>query len=74
MLEDNGDRLIVQGIIALAQAFDRSTVAEGIETEEHYQVLLDMGCELGQGYYIARPMPADEVSDWKTGRFTVPGQ
>jgi EAL domain-containing protein (putative c-di-GMP-specific phosphodiesterase class I) len=53
MLEDKGDMAIVQGIIALARAFDRQTVAEGIETEEHYRVLLDMGCELGQGYYIA---------------------
>jgi diguanylate cyclase (GGDEF)-like protein/PAS domain S-box-containing protein len=66
MLEDKGDMNIVQGIIALAQAFDRQTVAEGIETKEHYQVLLDMGCELGQGYFIGRPMPADKLMDWQT--------
>jgi len=65
MLEDKGDRAIVQGIIALARAFDRQTVAEGIETEDHYRVLLDMGCELGQGYGIARPMPADKLIGWK---------
>src|SRR5208337_2869952 len=64
MLEDKGDMAIVQGIIALARAFDRQTVAEGIETKEHYQVLLDMGCELGQGYGIARPMPANELTSW----------
>ncbi|MGZ4969166.1 MAG: PAS domain S-box protein [Methylobacter sp.] len=67
MLEDKGDRAIVQGIIALAQAFDRQTVAEGIETEEHYRVLCDMGCQLGQGYGIARPMPADELINWRAG-------
>ena len=65
MLEDKGDMAIVQGIIALARAFDRHTVAEGIETEEHYQALLDMGCELGQGYFIARPMSADEMTNWR---------
>ena len=64
MLEDKGDMAIVQGIIALARAFDRQTVAEGVETKEHYKVLLDMGCELGQGYFIARPMPAGKLANW----------
>ena len=66
MLEDKGDMAIVQGIIALARAFDRQTVAEGIETEAHYRALLDMGCEIGQGYGIARPMPADELANWRS--------
>jgi EAL domain-containing protein (putative c-di-GMP-specific phosphodiesterase class I) len=65
MLEDKGDKAIVQGIIALAQAFGRQTVAEGIETEAHYQALRDMGCQIGQGYGIARPMPADELMIWR---------
>ncbi len=63
MLEDKGDLAIVQGIIALARAFDRQTVAEGIETDEQYQVLLDMGCELGQGYGIARPNAGRRVDE-----------
>lgn len=67
MLEDKGDMAIVQGVIALARAFGRETVAEGIETDEHYQVLLEMGCELGQGYGIARPMLADELTNWRAG-------
>jgi diguanylate cyclase (GGDEF)-like protein/PAS domain S-box-containing protein len=65
MLVDKGDMAIVQGIIALARAFDRNTVAEGIETEEHYQALLDMGCEVGQGYVIVRPMPAGDLINWR---------
>jgi len=65
MLDDKGDMAIVNGIIALAKAFNRQTVAEGIETAEHYQALLDMGCELGQGYGIARPMPAGELLNWR---------
>ena len=64
MLEDKGDMAIVQGIIALARAFDRQTVAEGIESKHQYQALLDMGCELGQGYYIARPMSASDFPNW----------
>ena len=65
MLEVKGDKAIVQGIIALARAFDRQTIAEGVETMEHYNVLLDMGCELGQGYGIARPMPPAEFTKWQ---------
>ena len=64
MLTDKGDYAIVQGIIALARTFNRTTVAEGVETEEHFRTLLEMGCEIGQGYGIARPMPAEDFLDW----------
>jgi EAL domain-containing protein (putative c-di-GMP-specific phosphodiesterase class I) len=64
MLNNKGDMAIVQGIVALARAFDRQIVAEGVEIMEHYQALLDVGCEVGQGYCIARPMPADELMNW----------
>ena len=74
MLEDKGDMAIVQGIIALAQAFELQTVAEGIETKEHYQELFNMGCELGQGYGIARPMPAGELTSWRANFTTNPSQ
>ncbi len=64
MLEDKGDRAIVQGVIALARAFDRKIVAEGVETEELFHALVEMGCECGQGYGIARPMPANALPGW----------
>jgi diguanylate cyclase (GGDEF)-like protein/PAS domain S-box-containing protein len=64
MLVDKGDLAIVQGIIALARAFERRTVAEGIETEEQNRTLIEMGCEFGQGYGIARPMRAAELINW----------
>jgi diguanylate cyclase (GGDEF)-like protein/PAS domain S-box-containing protein len=74
MLEDKGDRAIVQGVIALAKAFDRRIVAEGVETEELFRALVEMGCECGQGYGIARPMPASEfpawVEKWNTAPFS----
>ena len=56
---------IVQGVIALARAFERKTVAEGIETGGQYQALLDLGCEVGQGYWIARPMLASAMLSWR---------
>jgi diguanylate cyclase (GGDEF)-like protein/PAS domain S-box-containing protein len=64
MLEDKGDRAIVQGVIALAKAFDRKIVAEGVETEELFRALLEMGCEYGQGYGIAHPMPVSSFAAW----------
>jgi diguanylate cyclase (GGDEF)-like protein/PAS domain S-box-containing protein len=65
MLDDKGAMAIVHGIIALAQAFEREIVAEGIETGAHYRALLDLGCEFGQGYGITRPMPADKLTGWR---------
>ena len=64
MLVDPDDLAIVAGVIALAKSFKREVIAEGVETIEHGAVLLKMGCELAQGYGIARPMPADEIPEW----------
>lgn len=64
MLEDKDDLAIVQGVIGLAQAFGRDVIAEGVESVAHGRLLLSMGCALGQGYGIARPMPAEEVPQW----------
>ncbi|MFN3829089.1 MAG: EAL domain-containing protein [Tepidimonas ignava] len=64
MLEDPSDLAILQGVLALAWAFQRDVVAEGVETVEHGAMLLRLGCEWGQGWAIARPMPADEVPAW----------
>ncbi|MFA5825537.1 MAG: EAL domain-containing protein [Gallionellaceae bacterium] len=59
-----GDHAIVLGVIALSKVFDLKTVAEGIETQVHFHTLLEMGCDIGQGYGIARPMPASALLDW----------
>jgi diguanylate cyclase (GGDEF)-like protein/PAS domain S-box-containing protein len=64
MLDDPSDLAIVKGVIALAQAFGRNVVAEGVETAAHGQALLSLGCEMAQGYGIARPMPADRIPAW----------
>ncbi len=64
MLEDPDDLAILQGVISLAAAFKREVIAEGVETVEHGTLLLQLGCELAQGYGIARPMPPQEMPCW----------
>ena len=64
MLEDCDDLAILEGIIGLAKAFDREVIAEGVETYEHGKQLLLLGCELAQGYGIARPMPPEKMVEW----------
>ena len=64
MLKDAEDRAIVQGVIGLAQAFSRQVIAEGVESAEHGLHLLQLGCDLAQGYGIARPMPAGILPAW----------
>lgn len=64
MLTDPDDLAILEGVIGLANAFQRKVVAEGVETELHTNMLLRLGCEVGQGYVFARPMPASELIGW----------
>ncbi len=64
MLDDPGDLAIVQGVIGLAAAFHHHVVAEGVETTEQILILLELGCEIMQGYAISRPMPAEKVFGW----------
>ena len=64
MLDDTGDRAIVQGVIGLARSFGYQVIAEGVETIEQGQMLQQLGCAHGQGYCIARPMPIDTFVDW----------
>ncbi len=64
MLVDPDDLSIVEGVISLARSFKHRVIAEGVETIEHGIALLDIGCELAQGYGIARPMPASNIPDW----------
>lgn len=53
---------IVRTILDLARSLDMDVVAEGIETAEQAERLQSLGCHLGQGYYYARPMAAEDVS------------
>jgi hypothetical protein len=64
MLEDPEDLGIVDSVVRLAQVFNRPVIAEGVETIEHGAMLVQLGCYLGQGYGIARPMPAEQLPAW----------
>lgn len=64
MLDDPDDLSILNGVISLAAAFGKQVIAEGVETEKHGELLLQLGCELAQGYGIAKPMPAAAMFDW----------
>ncbi|MCW2311813.1 bifunctional diguanylate cyclase/phosphodiesterase [Rhodoferax antarcticus] len=64
-MTDNPDDLaIVRGVIGLAEVFHRQVIAEGVETRTHGDLLLSIGCDLAQGYGVARPMPADALPAW----------
>lgn len=64
MLTDVDNRMIIQGIIELAKAFDLKVIAEGVETPAHGEQLIALGCFFAQGYGIAKPMPASDFPAW----------
>lgn len=64
MLSDADDMAIVESVIYMANRFQRPMLAEGVETLAHAKALIALGCELAQGYGIARPMPSDELPQW----------
>jgi PAS domain S-box-containing protein len=61
MTRKRGSRKIVAAIIGLGQSLGLATVAEGVETGEQAQMLLWLGCELGQGWMYGRPAPAEAL-------------
>ena len=64
MLQDPDDLTIVEGVIGLSKAFRHQVVAEGVESAEHALMLMEMGCNLVQGFGIARPMPSADTEAW----------
>ncbi|MBK5299614.1 MULTISPECIES: putative bifunctional diguanylate cyclase/phosphodiesterase [Gammaproteobacteria] len=73
ILNDHDDLALTTAVIGLARAFGRQVIAEGLESVEHGELLLRLGCEVAQGYFIARPMPPGEVPGWVAG-FVAPSQ
>jgi diguanylate cyclase (GGDEF)-like protein len=58
----------VAAVVALARAFGMRTVAEGVETAAQLAVTTELGCTFAQGYHLARPMPAEELTPWLIAR------
>ena len=59
---DRGQKLI-KNIVIMAKDLGMETVAEGVETKEQVEFLREIGCDLAQGYYYAKPMPMAEFND-----------
>jgi diguanylate cyclase len=64
MTSDIGNAHIVEGIVALAHKLGLATVAEGVEDEETLFALREIGCDVAQGFLLARPMPAEAFDVW----------
>jgi diguanylate cyclase (GGDEF)-like protein/PAS domain S-box-containing protein len=58
------DQVIVESTIKLAHGLDLEVVAEGIENQAQFALLKEFGCDLGQGYWIAKPMPMNKLLEW----------
>lgn len=76
---DQEGRDIVSMLVALAAREKVSLTGEGIETQEQWDALEALGCEFGQGFLIARPMPGERVTGWisrmaKAGRYRPPAR
>jgi diguanylate cyclase (GGDEF)-like protein/PAS domain S-box-containing protein len=61
---DVGDATITRAVIGMAHNLGLKVVAEGVETQEQISFLSANGCDEAQGYYLARPRPAGEISEW----------
>ena len=64
ILDDKDSFVLTKAIISLAKSFNREVIAEGVETVEQGVLLMRLGCDVAQGYGIAKPMPVEQVSRW----------
>jgi hypothetical protein len=64
MMADSGDMAIVEGVVGLASSFRLQVIAEGVEYVDQILMLMELGCDVMQGYGLARPMPAKRISAW----------
>jgi len=68
MAADSTDREIVAAVVGMGRALKLCVVAEGVETPEQAELLRELGCDIGQGYLYAKPLPAAEMDELAPGR------
>jgi diguanylate cyclase (GGDEF)-like protein len=68
MSESHPDAVIVASTVDLAHQLGLEVVAEGVESQDAWERLRQMGCDLAQGYFLARPMAPEHATAWLTGR------
>jgi EAL domain-containing protein (putative c-di-GMP-specific phosphodiesterase class I) len=61
---DKKDMRLIEAVVSLARSLGLTTVAEGVETEEQLLSLKSLGCDIVQGYYFSRPLPAEEFESF----------
>jgi EAL domain-containing protein (putative c-di-GMP-specific phosphodiesterase class I)/CheY-like chemotaxis protein len=66
-LEVESSRVILESSLDMARRLKVRSVAEGVETRAHWDLLLALGCDIAQGYFIARPMDAAGFTEWASG-------
>ncbi len=64
IVSDESDRLIVRTTVELAHSFGLRVVAEGVEDDLTKHLLTELGCDVGQGFHMSRPLPGPEVTHW----------
>jgi len=64
-LDHEAARAIFNSSIQLGKIFNLNLVAEGVETKQDWDFIVESGCDDVQGYFVAQAMPANEFMDWK---------
>ncbi len=64
LASDASDRKIVKTIIDMAHNFDLKVIAEGVEDEASYRILMDLGCDIVQGYLVSKPLKPEHFRKW----------
>jgi EAL domain-containing protein (putative c-di-GMP-specific phosphodiesterase class I) len=72
MTSNENDEVIVRSTIDLAHNLGLKATAEGVENEQARDRLLAMGCDMAQGFFLARPMPVEELVQWAAGDRSAP--
>jgi diguanylate cyclase (GGDEF)-like protein len=72
MEENENDAVIVRSTIDLGRNLGLRVVAEGVETAKAWNRLVSLGCDIAQGYYLSRPVPADQLTEWLRERASKP--
>jgi EAL domain-containing protein (putative c-di-GMP-specific phosphodiesterase class I) len=65
---DRGTSAIVTAVIQIGRSLGMTVVAEGVETDKQFRMLKQLGCDVSQGYFTGRPMPATALRDWFSAR------
>jgi EAL domain-containing protein (putative c-di-GMP-specific phosphodiesterase class I) len=70
MASSRDDASIVRSVVTLGHNLGLQVVAEGVENKRTLDMLADMECDLAQGFFLSRPLPAFEISEWLVARRT----